>query len=659
MWFGTERGGLHRLTTATNEPVLLENGKTLKRIGSLGLDSTRRLWVGTQEGGLYYVDKKTLRYAGLFSSNRRISALLEDDRWGLWVGAGKPAELYRIVGDAPRKFPLPGDVSSMDVSVFAADGEGGLWFGTRGEGLFHWNGRDYAHYDRKNGVKSDVITALLWDETEQCLWVGTVGGGLSRLKGERIDTYGLEQGLHDDTIHQILDDRFGWLWCASAHGVFRVSKSHLNDLFANRTNAVISIPYGLSDGLPSLECAVNSQPGGCRSSDGRLWWPTAKGLAWVNPAAIPTNAIPPRVFLDGLVVDGRAVEIPQTASSGSPVILAPGIHQVDFEFSALSWPMPEFVRFRYCLEGADERWIDAVRERAAHYNGLKAGNYVFRVTGVSRDGVWSAAPACVAVQIKPFFWQTWWFETCVVCLLAGGVGIAVLVTARRRHRRRIETLERLRALEQERVRIAQDIHDDLGASLTQIALLSELARGELQKPEAARDYLDRIFTCARKLARSTDEIVWALHSKNNTVELSLDFITHYAQEFLKNTGVRCRLDMPAELPDLTLPSTTRHHLFLAVKEALGNVVKHASATEVWLRLTCSGNRLVLTIEDNGTGIAPLPAQDSPGSRKVRRQGNGMQNMRQRMESVGGHFECVSQPGQGTLIRLTVALEIKE
>jgi signal transduction histidine kinase len=364
-----------------------------------------------------------------------------------------------------------------------------------------------------------------------------------------------------------------------------------------------------------------------------------------------------------VLVDDRVAEIQggaggQRAQGDRPlpaVVVAPGTHRLEFRYTALSWPAPEFVRFRYRLEGLDREWVEAGYRRAAHYNGLPPGDYRFRVIAANRDGVWYLAGATLLLHMKPFLWQTLWFQALLATTLAASVVLLVIWILHRRNHLRLERLERLHAVEQERARIAQDIHDDLGASLTQIALLSELAQKQIEEPQAARGHLDKIFTNSRKLVRATDEIVWALHPKNNTVELSLNFIIRSVQEFLRPAGVRCRLDVPAALPDAPMSSAARHHLYLAIKEALNNVIKHASATEVWLRLTFEGGVLVLAVEDNGKGFdreAVLAAAQRAGTS---RRGNGLQSMEQRMRALGGSFEQTSEPGRGTVTRFRVPI----
>jgi signal transduction histidine kinase len=281
------------------------------------------------------------------------------------------------------------------------------------------------------------------------------------------------------------------------------------------------------------------------------------------------------------------------------------------------------------------------------------GDYRFHVVACNEDGVWNEAGCCVALVLLPHAWQTWWFTPFWVGALVVGVAASTVLAVRRRHKRRIAQLEQLRALESERMRIARDIHDDLGASMTQIALLSELAQTDLEQPAQARGHIEEIFTTARRVARSVDEIVWAISPKNDALEVSLAYICKNVQDSLRAAGINCQIEMPEELPARSLSSAARHHLFLAMREALNNVIKHARASEVRLRLGVESGALTVVIADNGRGFSPGAA---PGSALASgRASHGLESMAHRLEAVGGRFELQSQPGQGTVVQLAVPL----
>ena len=288
----------------------------------------------------------------------------------------------------------------------------------------------------------------------------------------------------------------------------------------------------------------------------------------------------------------------------------------------------------------------------ARYNHLPPGQYNFLVRAANETGEWTDGESSIAVSVVPPLWQRTWFRltligSAMVLLLAG-----VRYWTWRRMQTRLEETERQRAVELERTRIARDIHDDLGSNLTQIALLSELTQADLGNPDRARMHLKQIFSDAHFMTRQLDEIVWAVDPKNDFLEATVNYICKFAQDFLKIASVRCRLDVPDTFPRIMISSAQRHNLFLAVKEVLNNIVRHAQASEVWLRIQQDAHTLKLVIEDNGKGFTE---GTQVGSAATGMGGHGILNMKKRMEQIGACFEQRSDPGKGTVVRLILPL----
>jgi len=301
------------------------------------------------------------------------------------------------------------------------------------------------------------------------------------------------------------------------------------------------------------------------------------------------------------------------------------------------------------LEGVDEEWVDAESRREAYYNRVYPGQYQFRVLACNNNGVWNEAGASVTLLLLPHFWQTWWFICLAVVACTASVGGAAAYGTRRASRRRLERLQQQHALEKERARIARDIHDDLGSSLTRISMLSELAEADKTNPAEVETHVRKIAASARETVRSLDEIVWAVSPEHDTWNSLVGYLSEYAREFFNGTSVLCRLEMPVELPAYPLPSEVRHSLFLVIKEALNNSLKHARAHEVRIRVSEHGSAITLTITDDGCGFEP--ANDS-----AVHHGHGLKNMRGRVGNLGGQFRIDSKPGVGTT--LTICLPLK-
>jgi signal transduction histidine kinase len=429
-------------------------------------------------------------------------------------------------------------------------------------------------------------------------------------------------------------------------------------------NTLQCIGYDKSDGLPSIECVGGFQPSGLRSHDGRLWFPTVKGFAIVNPDKVPYNPLPPPVAIDGAIVDGVTL-LPKGDAIGDNTLgghfkIPPGNQRLELQYTALSLTDPRKVRFKYKMEGLENKWNEAETKRTADYSHIPPGEYRFHVIACNNDGVWNDTGDTLAITVLPYFWQTKWFMTLVVLMTLGSVASSVRYVVKRKLQRRIDRIERERAIEVERGRIANDIHDDLGAGLTEIVILGEL----IQPPEGSTDAIQadvrKITDKARALTQSLDEIVWAVNLQNDTLDNFVTYACNFVQDYLRLAKIRCRLAVPARLPDVPLTSDVRHNLFMVLKEALNNIVKHANASEVWIQIVVEPKKFTLTIKDNGKGFRPGPMPEakivSTGENTGRGpQRNGLANMRKRIKNINGRFSLQSQPGRGTMVELTICL----
>ncbi|HWC60000.1 MAG TPA: ATP-binding protein, partial [Verrucomicrobiae bacterium] len=301
---------------------------------------------------------------------------------------------------------------------------------------------------------------------------------------------------------------------------------------------------------------------------------------------------------------------------------------------------------------------DGDKTRTAHFGPLPPREYKFHVIACNNDGVWNMAGATVKLIVKPYFYQTSWFLVLVCVSVLGGVAFGVRRMALLKYRRKLAQMEKEHAIERDRARIAKDIHDDVGAGLTQITLLTELAR---RNPDQTGVNLERITQSARHLTKAMDEIVWAVDPQHDTVAGLMDYISAYAEDYLRVAEVRCRMDLPVDLPTTHVSAELRYNLFLALKEALNNVVKHAKATEVHLRLQLEPNAFTLIVEDNGRGLSAGKNGDSQNGdthNGVNRigSGSGLVNLEKRLAAVGGRCEIHSEPGKGTRVSMTVFLK---
>jgi signal transduction histidine kinase len=372
----------------------------------------------------------------------------------------------------------------------------------------------------------------------------------------------------------------------------------------------------------------------------------------VDPAGARINRLPPPVRDEEMRVDDKKFA---DGNDVGPLKIPPGRHRSEFRYTGLSFVAPEKVRFKYRLNNFETDWTDVGEKRVASYNYLPPGSYSFQVIACNNDGVWNDTGASLKFEVLPYFWQTTWFRVLggvATVLAAGGV---VWFDTRRRMRRKLERAERQRDIERERSRIAKDIHDDLGASLTRIAMLSQSNNGEMQLPESMTKNLDRIFATARELTRAMDEIVWAVNPRHDRLDSLAGYLNRFAYEYLSVAEIRCRLDLPLNLPTLPVTAEVRHNLFLAFKEALHNIVKHAGAKEVRVELKLEAAQLALHVADDGRGFDPAAPADGHAAAGRIACGNGLANMQRRLVDIGGTCEIRSEPGRGTTVIFIVPL----
>jgi signal transduction histidine kinase/ligand-binding sensor domain-containing protein len=646
LWAGTEGAGLYRFSDHEWKQFNQSDGVSNLFVWCVSEDSQGRMWAGTWGGGMYVQQgDRFVVPPGLENINVPMPAILQTAAGVTWIGTA--SGLLRYENGAVRWLGEKDGLKVPDVRTIVEDREGTLWFGMLGGGLGRLKNGRLEQFLKKDGLSSDYIQCLR-PGADGALWIGTYGSGLTRFKNGHFSKITTAEGLPNNFICDLEEDRLGNFWISSHDGIFRVAEKALDDCAAGRTATVACLSYGKGDGLPTLNCSGGLQPAGGRLADGRICFPTSKGLVIVNPDETKVNELPPPVVIEGIVAGGHPLT--QNPGGPTPLEIPPGRQRFEFHFTGLSFVAPEKMAFQYRLAGWEKDWVDAANnKRTAEYSYIPPGSYTFQVRAANSDGVWNETGASLALIILPHFWQTWWFHTFVILTAVAWVAGLAWFISRRRMRLKLERIERQQALERERTRIAKDIHDHLGANLTRISLLSQSAHGELENPTQAATQLERIYNTSCELTRSMDEIVWAVNPQHDTLDSLASYLGNFAQEYLVSINIRCRLDMPLELPHWPITAEMRHNVFLAFKEALHNFVKHSEANEVSISLTTDHTGFHLAVRDNGKGFDPANVSARPG------RGNGLKNMRQRLEKIGGHCEIESAPGAGTKINFFVAV----
>jgi signal transduction histidine kinase/ligand-binding sensor domain-containing protein len=682
LWAGTDGGGLNRIrrnfffspaqlppwpaqsvAEDTNGGIwvafngrglscLLTNNATDYGIGSYSnawvvlVDDRQQVWAGTRGEGLFRFMSYYFRPVSAAGRvGRQIYALFQGRDGKIWVG-GENGLACENRGEWMFYTPKDG-LPSAAVRAVAEDDKGTIWIGTEGGGVF----RLFDGKIESAGSPVDDISCLLVDRNN-VLWVGTSGHGLARCHDGVWTRYSTRDGLATDNIGYLVEDEVDNLWIGSFEGVMRVAKKSLDD-FAAGTPGTIACRTFLTQ-----ECAQGAQPAAIRAGDGRLWLPTTRGLVSVNPVELKPNTTPPPVIIESVLVDGAEQKTNLFSSGWQGLVkLSPSNEQLEIHFASLNFSAAKGTqfgaRFKYRLEergkdNHDKSWTDIGGERVAHFTRLPPGQYRFHVKACNEDGVWNETGAAFAITVEPPFWRRAWFLTAAGLMVVGALAGVVYLISTAKLKRQLRVARQKELIEKERARIARDLHDQVGANLTQVALLGEMAEADKHLPEEIEQHAQQIYATARETTRSLDEIVWSLNSANDTLEGLANYACKYAQDYFALAGVSFRPELPA-VPPTSIPPEVRHNVFLAFKEAVNNVVKHAQATEARVKLQLEPGRFVLTVADNGRGLGDL------SGKQLR---NGLKNMRKRLADIGGEFDVAPGEKGGTVVKLSVPLKEK-
>jgi signal transduction histidine kinase/ligand-binding sensor domain-containing protein len=658
-WIGTEGAGLYHFQNGHWSGFIESSGVSNLFVWSVLQTESKDLFVGTWGGGIIRRNGNRFEPAADFKNiNAAVVSMYEGRGGELWIGTA--IGVYRFQQGKQTWFAGKERLSYPDVRAITQTGDGTTWFGMSGGGMASLQGDMLKQFRKQDGLGSDFVVCL-FAEPDGTIWAGTSDNGLTRYKNGTFSNISLRQGLPSSVISHIVDDGAGHFWVGSHGGILRASKDELNRCADGAIPSVHWLVYAKAEGLTSETCAGGFQPGAARCADGTIWFPTAKGIAIVDPTNVSTNSCLPPVVIEEMVVDGRSMDLHSVGSSNKNEVsralqIPPGTQKFELRYTGLSFVSADKVQFKYRLSGLEDSWTDAGTKRVAEYSYLRPGSYRFQVLACNNDGLWNEAGAALSFSVVPYVWQTLWFQTLSGTCLAIALGTVVYWAVRRKENLKLERSERQRALERERARIARDIHDDLGASLTRITMLSQSVRGELEGQEPAAADVDQIYSTARELTRAMDEIVWAVNPKHDTLDSLVTYLGRFAQQFLSSAGIRCRLDVPVYVPTLALTSELRHNVFLAFKEALHNTVKHAAATEVRISLQLQPEGFLLLMADNGRGFAldGARADTSSAVDPTRASaGNGLANMKKRLEEIGGRCEWNTAPGEGTRVRFVI------
>ncbi len=676
-WTGTVGNGLFRFKDGvfTNYRVAADQAHNL--VTAIHQDRAGRLWVNWGmrfEGGRFV---RAISEGALPESWGFVWTIHEDRAGALWFGTEKGVVRYQ--DDAATYYTTKDGLAGDDTKVIIEDTAGGLWLGSYG-GLTHFSGRSpsdkngrFTTWTEKDGLPGNTVRAL-YQDSDGALWIGTYDGGLGRFKDGKLTRYTQRDGLFDNGVFQILEDSQGWCWMSCNRGIYRVRKQELNDFAEGKVKAITSIGYGKSDGMLNVECNGGRWPAGVKARDGKLWFPTIGGVVVIDPATITTNAQPPPVVIEGMRIDNqsvagemmdsafrsersmtRLVESPSDNSqsrrveSSTAIPIRPGQENFEIEYTALSFIKSENLRFKYKLEGLDHDWVEAGTRRTAYYSHVPPGDYTFRIIAANSDGVWNEEGKSLNIRVLPPFYRTWWFLT--LSVLSVGILGYVLFRYRVAQLEKINeaktayTRQLIESQEQERKRIAVELHDSLGQSLVVIRNRALIGLSTPDDHQRLRAQMEEISDASASALTEVRQIAHNLHP--HQLE-HLGFTTALAA-MIESAADASGTEFTTHIDnvDNKLTKEAEINLYRIVQEGVTNIEKHSAATKANISLTNSEHILTLTIEDNGKGFDPSPENSKSGL--------GLTGIRERATILNAEHEIHSAQGLGTTIRVTMKL----
>ncbi len=676
LWIGTDNSGTCRMDLKPGRfagfPQLKDNEAVVSKYFTKCIceDATGVVWFGTFGNGFFKLNRRTNELKGSEMAGNVVGAIARDEHNNMWVGGNKGLFVFRSgrhqkidLGAVPPKTTdqfvsallcIGGErmVVSTAIGLFIIDlhGEktvveriktnfprigdisaepGMLWVNVRSRGVYKIApGKDTSYILDTIYPQSNTSCIHKDDQDGAILWIGA-DKGLVRYDTltKKMRIYNEADGLGNSHVYAILEDETHKLWLSTNGGIYSFDKGA--GAFKN---------YTVKDGLQSNEfntdCAY-------KSYRGTLYFGGINGFNWFEPAMPAQNTVPPMLDIAAISIDDTLAGR-QDWNKDSTIIMPYGKKTIRFLFAVLDYTMPEANAIMYTLGDSDGKWYKA-NDRIVQYASLAPGDYTLSVKAVNSAGVESAVKK-IRFTILPPFWQTAWFA-----LIGAGVAIAIIVVvtrsiAQRKLKARLAELEKIKEIDKERLRISREMHDDIGAGLTQITLISEMARN---KPAAADSKeLQDIALTSRRLVSNMNEIIWSLNAEGRTVEHLFAYMRENLNKLLEYSGIEYSISFPEQVPDIALSNEQRRNLLLIVKEAANNAVKYSKASNIRISATLTATTLAFSIADDGVGFNTAQVQ----------VGNGLNNLSKRTADLAGALEITSAEQKGTTVSVSIPLK---
>jgi len=642
LWIGTYSGGINRYSYKTGKFNAFQhdpgNSNTLSddHVRVIRKDMFDNLWIGTYNGGVNKFNTRTGEFTHYFHSDddpksisgNQVQDIFIESGSVIWVATfGSGLNKFSFDENSSVSVPLitvyrndPSDTNSISddrIYDIFKDSNGHLWVGTYGGGL---NKMDritgkFIHYnndpDNPHSISDNKVMTIT-EDSNHMLWLGTSGGGLNKFDRElnTFTRYSQKDGLTSAVVYSILEDESKNLWMSTDNGIFKFDLN--NERFTH---------FDLEDGLQSLEFNGGSY---FKDKSGMMYFGGINGLNTFYPDSIRTNLFVPPIVITSINVLNNRIK-----GDASEIILTYDQNFISFEFASLDYTNPKNNQYGFMLEGLDDDWnyVDA-RRRIANYINLPAGDYTFHVAGTNSDGLWNRGGTSILITITPPFWQTWWYITLMVILI--GAVIYYLSTIRIKHQLAIEKIK---------TRLAADLHDNVGSSLTEISILSEVAVHKSNDENEIKE-LRGISDIARQLVDTMSDIVFVVNPERDSLYDLIIKLKDSYNEFLQSVGISFKVKNIDKTNDIKLPMDYKQNLLLIFKEGINNAIKHSRCKKIVLEANIRGDVIEMILSDNGIGFDELNAG----------AGNGIRNMETRANKINGRMKLRSSVEKGTVIR---------
>jgi signal transduction histidine kinase len=640
LWIGAWHSGLSRFADGRFTSYSMADGLPNELVTALFEDREGRFWVGTH-GGLSIFDHGRFRIPSgpILPDEAVVQAICQDRHGTLWFGTRQG--LARYEHGVTRFLTQKDGLAADDTHAILEGANGDLWVGGYG-GLTRIRNGEFTRWTEKDGLPSANIWSF-YEDNDGTLWIGTYDGGLARFKGGKLTSYSVKDGLFDDGVFSILEDAHGYFWISCSRGVYRVSKGDLDAFASGHLKKVTSTAYGKIDGMLDIECNGGVEPSGIKTRDGKLWFPTRNGVAVIDPESVVHDSVPPLVMIESSLVDNVVKPV------NAPLRIPPGRPNVEISYTAPNFINVAQTHFKYRLDGLDTDWVDAGGRRIAYYSHLPPGEYVFHVIAGNSDGVWNNEGKTLAITVFAAFYETRWFQMLVLLTLGALVAMSwryrVFQLQRAQAAQQAFSRQLIASQEAERKRIAAEMHDSLGQRLVVIKNLAYLLlRSKKRTPtdESEAQTIAEISDEASSALAETREISYNLRP----FQLDRLGLTKAIEAMIRTTGIASGIRFTSEIVNIddVFPEDLRINFYRIVQESLGNIMKHAQATEVNIRVKRSIETVILTIEDNGRGFTPDERSPQPSH-----SGFGLTGMGERARLLGGELKVRSVQGKGTTV----------